>query len=142
MANWWILSNSSGATTKFDVVEDANTPIPTTAWPNAPIGPFSTKADAEANVSGAQSSGGYGIAPIGPNSATGAGVAAGVGIIPQFTGLAAIGDFFGRLTEANTWLRIGEGLLGIVLIAIALGKLTGLDDNIKSAAASAVKYVK
>lgn len=39
-------------------------------------------------------------------------------------GLAQIGDFFSRLTEANTWLRIGEGILGIVLIAIGIARLT------------------
>lgn len=40
------------------------------------------------------------------------------------TGLAAIGDFFARLSEANTWLRIGEGLLGVILIAVGVARLT------------------
>lgn len=40
------------------------------------------------------------------------------------SGLAAIGDFFSRLSQANTWLRIGEGLLGIILIAVGLAKMT------------------
>lgn len=40
------------------------------------------------------------------------------------SGLAAIGDFFHRLTEGNTWLRIGEGLLGIILIALGIARMT------------------
>jgi hypothetical protein len=40
------------------------------------------------------------------------------------SGIAAVGDFFSRLTNPNTWLRIGEVLLGIVLIAVGLAKMT------------------
>jgi hypothetical protein len=47
-----------------------------------------------------------------------------------FSGIDAVGAFFNRLTEANTWLRIGEAALGIILIALALGKLTGADNYI------------
>lgn len=43
------------------------------------------------------------------------------GAIP---GVAQIGDFFQRITQANTWLRIGEGLLGIILIAVGLAHMT------------------
>jgi hypothetical protein len=43
---------------------------------------------------------------------------------PALSGLAAIGDFFSRLTQANTWLRVAEGALGIILIAIGLARLT------------------
>ena len=39
------------------------------------------------------------------------------------TGLAAIGDFFQRLSQANTWIRVGEVLLGLALIIIGLAKL-------------------
>ena len=47
------------------------------------------------------------------------------GIPNPLTGLAAIGDFFGRLTSANLWERVGEVVLGIILIAVGLAKLTG-----------------
>lgn len=40
------------------------------------------------------------------------------------SGLAAIGDFFARLTEANTWLRVGEVTLGVILISIGIAKMT------------------
>lgn len=89
-------------------------------------GPYATQQEAQNTISGLHTSGS--VPPL-PS-------------IPAFTGLAAIGDFFGRLTEPNTWLRIGEGLLGIILIAVALGKLSGLEDTAKTAAAAAVKYVK
>jgi hypothetical protein len=39
-------------------------------------------------------------------------------------GITAIGDFFGRLTERNTWIRIAEVALGIILIAVGLTRMT------------------
>jgi hypothetical protein len=42
------------------------------------------------------------------------------------SGLAAIGDFFGRLGQANTWIRIGEVALGLLLVAIGVAKMTNV----------------
>jgi hypothetical protein len=39
-------------------------------------------------------------------------------------GLQQIGTFFGALAEGNTWIRVAEGLLGIILIAVGLARLT------------------
>lgn len=39
------------------------------------------------------------------------------------TGLAAIGDFFSRLTQANTWIRVAEVVLGLGLIVVGLAHL-------------------
>lgn len=39
--------------------------------------------------------------------------------------LGSIGDFFGRLTQANTWLRIGEAILAGGLILVGLAHLAG-----------------
>jgi hypothetical protein len=39
------------------------------------------------------------------------------------TGLAAIGDFFQRITQANTWIRIAEVVLGFGLIVVGLAQL-------------------
>jgi hypothetical protein len=39
-------------------------------------------------------------------------------------GLSQIGGFFSRLSQANTWIRLGEVLLGLVLIAIGLARMT------------------
>jgi hypothetical protein len=44
--------------------------------------------------------------------------------LPNLTGLAAIGDFFSKLSQGNTWIRIGEAFLGLILIAAGLAKLT------------------
>lgn len=55
------------------------------------------------------------------------------------TGIDAVGAFFNRLTEGNTWLRIAEGTLGIILIAVALAKLTGADNVIAKTATTAAK---
>ena len=43
--------------------------------------------------------------------------------VPGATGLAAIGDFFARLAQGATWLRVAEVILGGALIIIALAKL-------------------
>jgi hypothetical protein len=36
------------------------------------------------------------------------------------TGVNAIGDFFNRLTEGNTWIRVGEVLAGVLLLYLGL----------------------
>lgn len=36
------------------------------------------------------------------------------------TGVNAIGDFFNRLTEVNTWVRVGEVLAGVLLVYLGL----------------------
>lgn len=50
------------------------------------------------------------------------------------TGIETIGGFLGKLGEANTWLRIGEFLLGVILIGVGVAKLTGTDNFISNAA--------
>lgn len=57
------------------------------------------------------------------------------------TPINSIDDFLSRLSDSNTWLRIGEGLLGIVLIAVALAKLTGIDNKINDFAAKAAPAI-
>ncbi len=76
------------------------------------IGPFTTKAGAESDAA----TGNY------PTNVSGSGNENSLtGAIP---GLAQIGDFFARLSDASTWLRVGEALLGIVLIAVGVARLT------------------
>lgn len=48
--------------------------------------------------------------------------------------LKSIGDFFGRLTEASTWIRIGKVLVGGALLLIGLAHITGADNQIANAA--------
>lgn len=59
------------------------------------------------------------------NAAQSAGTATG-------TAVPGLSDFFNNLTQANTWLRVAEGILGIMLIAVAIGKMTGTDNLISS----------
>ena len=53
------------------------------------------------------------------------GIPAAAAAVPKspLGGIAAIGDFFGRLTEANTWIRVAEFVLGAALIIVGLAKL-------------------
>lgn len=48
----------------------------------------------------------------------------GSGQVPSpLSGLAAIGDFFARLTQKNTWVRVGEVVIGLVLVAIGVNAM-------------------
>lgn len=80
-----------------------------------------------------------------PNSppATG-GLAPGLGQVPagavaaatgaSYSGIAnAASGFITGIESGNFWLRIGEGLLGILLIAVSLAKLSGADNVISKA---------
>jgi hypothetical protein len=58
-------------------------------------------------------------APVTPAS-----VAAGAAADAGLTGLNAIGDFASRLTQAHTWERVAEVLLGVILIAVGLAHMT------------------
>jgi hypothetical protein len=53
-----------------------------------------------------------------------AGAAQEAGAPNPLTGLAAVGDFFQRLTQAHTWERIAEVVLGIILIGVGLAHMT------------------
>lgn len=41
------------------------------------------------------------------------------------SGLAAIGDFFGRLTEASTWERVGLVTVGLMFLGIGVVSVAG-----------------
>jgi hypothetical protein len=45
----------------------------------------------------------------------------------------AVSSLVTNLEKGNFWLRIGEGLLGIILIAVSLAKMTGTDNVISKA---------
>ena len=92
------------------------------------------------------------VSGVGKAIAKGAGV---VGGLPQNVGnavgkglesnvepLAGIAGILSTLTNANTWLRIGEGVLGIVLIGIGLFAVTKSTDAGKAVASTAVKAAK
>ena len=44
--------------------------------------------------------------------------------VTDLGGINAIGDFFNRLTEPNTWVRVGEVAAGLLLVYIGLSAVT------------------
>jgi hypothetical protein len=94
-------------------------------------------ANPTAKASNAQAGAGSSLIANGPQPAiSGAGNA----ITSVDSGVTSMGDFFNKLSEGNVWLRIGEFVLGVVVIAVALGKLTGLENAV--GLKTAVKAVK
>jgi hypothetical protein len=59
-----------------------------------------------------------GSKPFAPNALTGPGG------LPKLAnplgGINAIGDFFNRLTQPNTWIRVGEAVAGLLLVYLGL----------------------
>ena len=51
-------------------------------------------------------------------------LAVGKSAASTLTGINAIGDFFQRLTQSHTWIRVAEVLLGLGLIVVGLAKLS------------------
>jgi hypothetical protein len=60
-------------------------------------------------------------------------------------GIAAIGDFFNRLTQPNTWIRVGEVVAGLLLVWVgfnAITRDTAVGKGIQSAKRGATKVAK
>jgi hypothetical protein len=54
--------------------------------------------------------------------------------MPKITDpLQAIGDFFSKLGQANTWIRVGEVLLGIILLAVGAARITHAENFVSKA---------
>jgi len=47
-----------------------------------------------------------------------------VGEIKVPNPISGITDFLTRLTEASTWIRVGEVVLGLILIAVGVARIT------------------
>jgi hypothetical protein len=68
-----------------------------------------------------------------------------IGAAANLAGVGAIGDFFNRITEPNTWLRVGEVVVGLLILYIGLKATTAqtpVGNAVKSAAAPAKKAAK
>jgi hypothetical protein len=81
-----------------------------------------------------------GIAGMPGSGGSGQGLTAGSPV--NLGGLAAIGDFFNRLTQANTWLRVGEVVAGLLLVYIGLNatmRNTAVGNAVSSAKEGAKK---
>jgi hypothetical protein len=107
--NWWVIWTVRGKLNQSaQVVQAAAKPA---AKPGQTVmGPYPDKAAANAAV---QAGGPAGTPPVtGPAPS-----------LNPLSGIAAVGDFFGRLSQANTWIRVAEVLLGAALLIIGLAKL-------------------
>lgn len=113
--NIWTLASAQAEEIVPHTIQSATKPVQggNSQWGQiyTVAGPYATKADAQKAI-------GRFHGP--PPGSTGAGGA------PKnvLQGLAAIGDFFQRLTQANTWIRAGEILLGLVFFAAGLARIT------------------
>lgn len=83
----------------------------------ADVGPFSTRAEAQSAASALNRQ---------QNLLTGAEQAAGVNDQPTKTSLSP-GNFLAEISKSSTILRVAEGILGILLVSIAVDKL--MDGN-------------
>lgn len=90
-------------------------------------GPYATQAAAQQALA-------TGVAGPGTSTATSSGTDTQG---PNVSGLTAIGQFFTHLGEANTWVRVAEVLVGLILITTGFARITGTQ-NFISAAAGAV----
>lgn len=103
------------------------------------LGPYDW-ANAEAAVVGAKV--GASSAPSGTNAL---GTLQGAGKAADLSGLPAIGDFFNRLTQGNTWLRVGEVAVGLILLYMGLNAVTRgtpVGNAVQSATGTAKKVAK
>jgi hypothetical protein len=128
--SWWVVPEgsigqivnifSNGPSTTHQIVhavQSAGKPA------NVIAGPFSSESEAAASALA------YNKKISGPLPQQ---VAAEAGSALNLTGLAAIGDFFHRFTEASTWMRVGTALLGVILIAVGMARVTGTQNQISS----------
>ena len=122
---WDVVQNLNG---QYSVVPDP----PTSGLKVA--GPFLTQAEAQNYLKSIGSEPNYNPPIINvPGSdlpkkiATGIGDAAsavGSAVTAPLQGIQAIGDFFQRLTQAATWLRVFEVAIGVILVGVGIASMT------------------
>jgi hypothetical protein len=127
-ADWSAAKLTYTAAVRTDVgkVTDPATRSALTAWFSDPAAVAAyTKAIGGAVGSAVKGTGdavGSGAAAVGTLPA-GVGAAVGQGLADSFQG--GILGFLGALTSANTWLRVGEVVLGVLLVIAGVVKLAG-----------------
>lgn len=139
--SWWVVpegtigdiinSLSSGYTNKkiAHVVQDSVKPA------NAVAGPFADAAKAQTI---ADSYNGHAPGYKGPGQQVAGGLNA---VGNPLSGIQNVGDFFHRLTESETWVRVGEVGLGAILLYAGIKALSSGTVAAK-ASKSAVKPVR
>lgn len=111
---WWAISEASSSDPNGSwLVIQGTTSAIKAKYDGAAYGPFSTQAAAQAYAN----KGGPGPAiPGNPGSAIKKGLGDAV------SGLS--NSVLGPLFQANIWIRVGEVLLGIVLVAVGIARMT------------------
>ena len=108
---WWVVEGVVGGPSQpslYNIVQSSAKP---TSQGQVVAGPFATKAQAQAWITKTET------------DLPGAHLA-GLGAPNPLSGLSSIGDFFSRLGEANTWIRVGEVVIGVILIAVGVAETT------------------
>jgi hypothetical protein len=91
-------------------------------WHQLPIPASDTLAQAQAYVAKAYPAG---AKPTTSDvTAEGQAVTQEAGASQLIPGLQQVGQFFGALAQGSTWIRVAEGILGIILIAVGLARIT------------------
>jgi len=57
-------------------------------------------------------------------------------------GIEAVGDFFVKLGQANTWIRVGEVLAGVILVTVGAHAMLKTSSTYRSTYHTAKKLVK
>ena len=142
LMEWWIVyygnqtipgmrgGSASSAIAQYVIVQAANSSdAESKAHVSLPIlstdGPFSTKAKAQAAATKSHKT----VGQAAPN----------IKLPNVLSGIDAIGNFFNKLGEKELWIRVAEVVLGLLMIGVALGKLSGIDAKITKAVNTAVK---
>lgn len=121
MAEYWVGSKNpnSNATQYLYVTSNPNSS-------GVIAGPYATLLEARAAELQIGKSGTTGILGVIGDlpGAVSAGANAEPGVASPLAGLSDIGDFFHRLTESSTWIRVGEVLLGVILLYAGVRAVT------------------
>lgn len=126
----WYYNTESGQLTQGNNVENlANNLFGGLGWHELNIAGSATGAQAAAEAKKEFPAGKMpSYAPVTPASVASQAVgtaSASLGLPGIASALASVASFVGRLTQAHTWERIGEALLGVILIAVGIAHMTG-----------------
>jgi hypothetical protein len=113
------------AATEAEAETDAERIIGTNGSISNVTGPFTSKTTANTDITNTKTS-------IAKQSQ--AGSLPSISFSDPLDFLGEIGDFFSRLTQLNTWIRIGKVLFGGALVVIGLAHITGADNAVATAA--------
>jgi hypothetical protein len=117
---WFLGPPVLGGANQYQVAEAVNQAQATKLQGEGYKGPYATKALAQSAANAATSTAtSTEFNPSLPN---------------PLSGVDAIGAFFNKLGEANTWIRVGKVIIGGLLLVVGLVHITGADNAIASAA--------